>query len=643
MGDGSACGDCMLSVIILARNEASNLRQLLPTLTFADQVLVVDDYSDDDTREICKQFGAKHVLHHVNGDFAAARNFGLQQVGQGWVLFVDADERLDELLISNIKAQISKNDGGGFLIKRTDVFFGRQLHYGETGNTWLVRLARFNAGVWRGKVHEVWEVEPVTKLDGVLLHYSHPSVAQLFTLVRQYALLRARELYEQKKYWSLWEQVAFPLGKFLYTYVYLLGFLDGWRGLVMSAAMAYHSWLVRWYGWDLPWLRLVWWKRVWRYLMVVPIIVLPFGQLLRGSLLGISGIYAHEIFMMLAVGWTALVYGRGRQGNTFAQFRYMTSLLVLSAAFGISFGVSVWWGMPMQGGLQLGRWYLYVLYLLCLLWGVANGLLVSVAGLLHYYGFGLLALGWLQYVLLPDTRLLANIGWDDHYYRMVGSLFDPNFLGLLIVLASIWWYFSYRFVVRAGVLALALGALAATYSRASWLALLVAMVGAAVVKQLRQFGWILGVAGMMGVMVLMLPKPGGAGVSLTREFSIKARWESMRAAIQVMESRPVLGVGFNQYEYFVAQSGKYGVEYHPKSPDNSFLFVGVTTGLLGLIVFLWLIWTWWNVLTEPVYRASLAAIVVHSMINNSFFYTFVLMWWWLLLAHYSQQIISGKS
>jgi glycosyltransferase involved in cell wall biosynthesis len=629
----------MVTVVILSKNEADNLAELLPTLSFADKILVIDDDSTDATADICARLGAERIVHALEGDYAQARNFGLKKAGNGWVLFLDADERLPQKTIDEILGVVKQDADYGYVFRRADVFYGKKLRWGDTGSVRLVRLGKASLGSWEGKVHEVWQIEKTKEMEHEIIHYAHESAGELFDSINRYALIRAKELADSRHYWNIWEQLFYPPLKFMYLYFRKLGMLDGWRGLVMSIAMAWHSFLVRWYLWDLPWKSRSLLIYFWRITMVMPVLLLPFGQLQRGWLLPI---YVHELFMMLSVIVTSLVIFTKKQ-KVFVVSREYAVLMGLSAVFGVSFLASIFSGLPWSGGLQLLRWYLYVAYLFSLLWGIRNGLMISIAGMISYYATLLLGLGWLQYVLLPDVRFLSLLGWDDHYYRMVGSLFDPNFLGLLLLLIALWALLEMKKLPGLIISLLSILSLAATFSRASWLTfMLIIVLYAWWQKETKKVLLAGGAVMLLATSLLLLPRPGGEGVNILRQYSLRTRIESWSDSTAIFLEHPVLGIGFNQYGTLVKQEGAFGVPYHPKSPDNSFLFVLATSGVMGMGFFLWMLIVWWRKFPQPVMRLSLMAILIHSMANNSFFYPFVLLWWWLLMA-YQHEKVSGNN
>ena len=216
-----------------------------------------------------------------------------------------------------------------------------------------------------------------------------------------------------------------------------------------------------------------------------------------------------------------------------------------------------------------------------------------------------MTIGLLQYFILPDIRFLTYLGFDDHYFRLIGSLLDPNFTGLVLVV----------FILLAPKIffLLPLIALALTFSRASFLSLGVSLIYLAAVK--KQFQLLLLLL-ILGIALYFVPKPFGEGVNLFRTFSIVSRFENQSQALAVFAQNPILGVGFG-----------------PRKIDNSFIFVLTTTGVVGFVAFLSLLKKAWQITPDQFAKAALLAILVRSLFNNSFFYTPILALFFLLLNY----------
>lgn len=243
----------MISVVILTKNEETNILDCLETLVWADEIIVIDDYSTDRTIEIAKTLklsNLKIYQEKLSGDFSRQRNFGLSKAKNEWVLFIDADERVTPELRREINDLIieekNKHIFDGMYIKRIDFLWGKQLKHGETGNIKILRLARKKAGIWQGIVHESWIVEGrVDELDNPLIHYPHPTISEFLYEINFYTTLRAKELMESGVKASALDVIFYPKAKFVLNYFVKLGFLDGIEGLVHAILMSFHSFLVR--------------------------------------------------------------------------------------------------------------------------------------------------------------------------------------------------------------------------------------------------------------------------------------------------------------------------------------------------------------------------------------------------------------
>jgi len=241
-----------LTAVVLCHNSEKTLATCLKSISFATTTILADDGSTDSSLEIAHRFNATVLKLTKTPDFSSKRNQALSAVKTDWTLFIDSDEevtsKLQESITSFIQTALETTTAA--MIKREDEFLGKHLQYGETGSTWLVRLARTQSGMWKRGVHEVWDVSGKTSpIAGTLLHRPHTSIESLFEKITRYTLLEAQQRValgssglRLKTYIQLF---LFPPLKFVYTYVLKAGFRDGFPGLVMSYLMSMHSLLVR--------------------------------------------------------------------------------------------------------------------------------------------------------------------------------------------------------------------------------------------------------------------------------------------------------------------------------------------------------------------------------------------------------------
>lgn len=239
-----------ISAVVLARDNEKIIQKCLESVSWCNEVLLIDDFSADKTAQIAKKQGAKVYEHHLNGDWAAQRNFGLSKTSSEWVLFVDSDEIVSDQMRINILDHLQTDEVVGFYIKRTDKFMGKVLTHGETSNVRLLRLAQKNAGIWKRAVHEVWDVSgDLGTIDVPLIHDRDFSISDFIERLNKYTDIDAQELINEGKTYKNSELLK-PVGKFLISYIYRLGFLDGFEGFVFAFLMSFHSLVVRIKTWE---------------------------------------------------------------------------------------------------------------------------------------------------------------------------------------------------------------------------------------------------------------------------------------------------------------------------------------------------------------------------------------------------------
>lgn len=235
-----------LTVVILAHNEETNIRHSLESVSFTDKIIVIDDHSQDNTAKLAKQLNAKVVSYTGKDDFAQRRNFALSQSDTDWVLFVDADEVVSPELAREVAKLPDDPPESAFFIRRVDFFWEQKITHGELWNARFARLVNRKSGNFVRAVHEVWKSEGKTgNLQGLLLHYPHPTIKEFLLSVNRYSTLNAHVFLQEKRSTNALDILCTPLLKFLFTYFLRLGFLDGFVGFVYSFMMSFHSFLTR--------------------------------------------------------------------------------------------------------------------------------------------------------------------------------------------------------------------------------------------------------------------------------------------------------------------------------------------------------------------------------------------------------------
>lgn len=249
----------MLSAVVLTKNEQKNIAECLSCLDFCSEILVVDDFSIDKTKEIAKKLKAKVFKRKLNGDFATQRNFALKKAKFEWVLFIDADERVNKSLKAEILKVLKKNKHEGYFLRRKNYWLGQKMNWGEWsecnilstyGHNRVLRLGKKNSGVWKRRVHEYWDIKNSAELKNYLIHHGHTSIKGVLENLNQQSYLHSKANSNEGKTSSLLKIIFMPPAKFFVNYFLKQGFRDGGHGFVYAVFMSFHSFL----AWSQLWL-----------------------------------------------------------------------------------------------------------------------------------------------------------------------------------------------------------------------------------------------------------------------------------------------------------------------------------------------------------------------------------------------------
>jgi len=230
-----------ISACIITYNEADRIAACLRSVSFCDEILLVDSQSTDGTQRIAASMGAR-VLERAFSGYRTQKQFAVDSAAHDWVLCLDADERVTDELRREIEAVRARGFGAfaGWSMPRITDYFGRFLRHGNAYPDRLVRLFDRRRGGFCGEeIHENTRVEGrVGRLSGHLEHYSYRSLTDHQDRMRRYAQMMAHSLHARGKRCGLIKVLVNPQWRFLRGYVLRLGFLDGWRGLVFALVEA---------------------------------------------------------------------------------------------------------------------------------------------------------------------------------------------------------------------------------------------------------------------------------------------------------------------------------------------------------------------------------------------------------------------
>ena len=218
--------------MLITKNAAGRLAACLSSLSFCDEIVVVDSGSTDRTVEIARSFSARVIDHDWLG-FGRQKQFAVDQADHDWVLCIDADESVSPQLAQDIARVLQRPSTPVYRMSRCNRFFGRWLRHGEGYPDWSPRLFDRRSARWSDDaVHEkvLYAVTPGT-LDGDLLHESADDLRDYLEKQNRYTTLAAQQLFERGHSANALHLVASPLVRFMKFYVFRLGFLDGMPGL----------------------------------------------------------------------------------------------------------------------------------------------------------------------------------------------------------------------------------------------------------------------------------------------------------------------------------------------------------------------------------------------------------------------------
>lgn len=244
-----------ISAIIITKNEESAIERCITSLSFADEVIVIDAESTDRTVELAKQLGAHVIIHPWQG-YGPQKNVGLAAASGDWVLFIDADEEVTPELAAEIQETTSSSAHDVYWLRIVTIFLNKPLYrlYGHNP-----RLFRRNAARWSNQyVHEQVEtmdgmpviLDPLkgNVLPSFLLHHSHPTISSYLTKMHRYTSLDAQQMQRTGKHRSgreitstLFTPFRLAARQCIKLLFYRKGILDGLPGITWSFLSTYYE------------------------------------------------------------------------------------------------------------------------------------------------------------------------------------------------------------------------------------------------------------------------------------------------------------------------------------------------------------------------------------------------------------------
>jgi putative inorganic carbon (HCO3(-)) transporter len=410
--------------------------------------------------------------------------------------------------------------------------------------------------------------------------------------------------------------------------------------------------------------------KILKILIFCTLLIFPFGELLRLDL-G-NNIVLKPLDMiagLILLFWSILVVTKRIKKPEFSWYYILFPLVGL-----LSLVINSTWLKPhelLASAMYLIRWVSY-LGVFFAVKQMDKNFKQRVISLLLIDGLVIVLLGYVQYFFFSSLKPLYYLGWDDHMYRLFSVFLDPNYTGGLLVLYLLFtgglFYIYFKdskaksskvvlyknfalskkkiMILLSSVMILTLIALFLTFSRS---ALLMLIVGASVFFILigRKKLILLLFATLLVFILLISSKFNVESINLFRHASSVARIGNYEVALSIFQEHPFLGVGFNTYRYakdfYHIQSDWTKAPSHADAGvDNSFLFVLVTTGVVGLTMYLF-VWFYIFKRAFQLYKneknihaavviASCLGLFVHALFINSLFFPAIMFWIWILAA-----------
>ena len=229
-----------ISVLILAKNEEKFIGTCIKSVkSFADEIIVIDDNSTDQTSKIATSLGAKVVTHSLDGDWGRQQTFAVQQASYEWIFFIDSDERVTDKLSEHIKQILAEDDRRfAYLTARLSYFWGQPLKHGGWFPDYVVRLLPRKGTYVEGFVHQKIchdYVEKKLPQDEYLVHYPYRDWNHYFNKLNFYTTLAAKKMKEAGKSATLLDMILHPFWAAFRMYFLRSGWRDGLIGFILAS------------------------------------------------------------------------------------------------------------------------------------------------------------------------------------------------------------------------------------------------------------------------------------------------------------------------------------------------------------------------------------------------------------------------
>jgi len=232
-----------ISIIIITQNEAGHIRNCLASVSWADEIIVIDGGSTDNTQAICREFNAT-IYENPWPGFAAQKQYALDRATKPWVLSIDSDEQVTELLKQEIQTLLQSPDPAiaGYAVPRLSTFLGKPIRYGGWYPGYQMRLfQKSKTRVSQARVHEGFIVEGnCGRLNSDLLHFTHATIEASLARMNRYSGLEAQDRLEKGQIGRIhwYDILVHSFSAFWRQFVVKHGFRDGMHGFILATVTA---------------------------------------------------------------------------------------------------------------------------------------------------------------------------------------------------------------------------------------------------------------------------------------------------------------------------------------------------------------------------------------------------------------------
>lgn len=239
-----------ISVVINTLNEEKNISRAMASVkNFADEIIVCDMFSDDETVEIAKKLGAKVFTHKKTNYVEPARNYAISKTTGDWILILDADEEIPGTLTIRLKEIVRKNESDYVLIPRKNILFGKWIEHSRWWPDYLVRFFKKDFVIWNDQIHsEPNKKGRELKLDEkekyAIIHHNYQTITQYLERLIRYSQIQAEGLKKTGYNFDWTDLIKKPLSEFLSRYFAGEGYRDGVHGLVLALMQSFSELIV---------------------------------------------------------------------------------------------------------------------------------------------------------------------------------------------------------------------------------------------------------------------------------------------------------------------------------------------------------------------------------------------------------------